>query len=728
MRAYDAASKLQRPSVWTFVYLFAVMAAITLVLWYRLGTYGTSTALDALVLPAYHASYSDRMSTVDADDAWSKMLPLAPPPDTSFSHSIPLVANQSFSIWVADGMTLGIALANQQAHEHCRLSAESSVPDLTFSTPTLEKDGTQMLSLSTQQAHARSLRVDCDATDTASAEPYGTLWIRDYSTTECELSLQRVQNGYFVGDQLLFSVGFSCEAYRFATDVHGVITSPTGETHALHVLSTDLVEFSDLRAPGTWLVRVEAASTVKVVRSVTFPIDVMERTVFDIQGAEVSRVDNAGLFQVSLRVAMDSSHRQTDPSEAVMVSMQVWVDTDGSNGVLKPVGTVSGLALLGNVLSKRFSLPAELKDDAIYSFSVLDARVYTDSMHEMTRMAKVPTVSHLGRLPTAPSSTTKTFSVESVTLRPTTTTTTTKATTRTPTATTKAPTPRISKGRTLHRFLVRGYCLSGDFWDPVIGKIGNTHVWEPPTDPYAPGVPQQALALSKYMEALVPYDSGVPCSATGHSQGGLVVSYVLANYRTCLNNNDNNLRVVAIATPWAGSTVAGIPAIIGDVARITCGPYSQLSPGAARLYSMSLGVEVLSRVYAFALSSDTSSNCGAAVGKPDCCSNAISAFLLHDPNDSLVEIQSQQFVGNYGAHLLGVNSDGSGKCSPDVPSMQCASEDKKWKGIAHCIPADFGAWSCNHYNFPTYQCHGPLANYPCFLNEPKRLAWLEAHL
>lgn len=184
--------------------------------------------------------------------------------------------------------------------------------------------------------------------------------------------------------------------------------------------------------------------------------------------------------------------------------------------------------------------------------------------------------------------------------------------------------------------LVHGYC-SGSVWP--INEFTNAVEFKD----YQQSRSNNDFAL------LIQKTCGDSCSIIAHSQGGLAALHLKTFYWSGLDNNNKNIKIQSVGSPYHGSSIAGTVANIGKVFGIGCGSQFDLTPDGASLWLSTIPPD--SRKYVNYYTS-TSDNCVFA-----------SSLVLYSPNDGTCErrfaiLENANDKGNKDGwcHTTGMNS------------------------------------------------------------------------
>jgi hypothetical protein len=174
--------------------------------------------------------------------------------------------------------------------------------------------------------------------------------------------------------------------------------------------------------------------------------------------------------------------------------------------------------------------------------------------------------------------------------------------------------------------LVHGYCAEEPQgpWAPVSDQFGNAAVFADPKENrshdafanliYAFGTPWNSYAI------------------VAHSQGGAAALHLYAYYWSGLDNAGPGSLIQSIGTPYQGTPVAGIWAVVA------CGPNYDLTPDGAAQWLAGIPASSRSRVDYYTTSFDDS------ISEESSCWG-FTDLLLSDPEDGIVEQTRGQLPG-----------------------------------------------------------------------------------
>ena len=180
-----------------------------------------------------------------------------------------------------------------------------------------------------------------------------------------------------------------------------------------------------------------------------------------------------------------------------------------------------------------------------------------------------------------------------------------------------------------HRLLlVHGYC-SSDVWGPVSGQFDNASVFldlgqNRLNDDFA----QQILAFGSAWDSY---------AIVAHSQGGLAALHLLNYYWSGLDLAGPGRLIQSVGSPYQGTPLAGLLAIIGDIFGAGCGTNTDLTPEGAALWLAGISPASRAEVHYHT----TSFADGPGI---DFCHLASDLFLT-DPEDGVVEQSRGQLPG-----------------------------------------------------------------------------------
>ena len=181
--------------------------------------------------------------------------------------------------------------------------------------------------------------------------------------------------------------------------------------------------------------------------------------------------------------------------------------------------------------------------------------------------------------------------------------------------------------------LIHGYC-SGDVWKPGFDRgdfsnavrlndLNNNRSH----DSFARWIKTNAAAYPSY-------------GIVAHSQGGAAALQLYAKYWSGLDNATGNRLIQSVGTPYQGTSLAGMLALLAYIFGVQCGPNFNLTYLGAALWLMTIPTWARKKVYYHTTSFKD------VFLRYDYCSLATDLFL-RDPDDGVIEKSRGQLPGAY---------------------------------------------------------------------------------
>jgi hypothetical protein len=183
--------------------------------------------------------------------------------------------------------------------------------------------------------------------------------------------------------------------------------------------------------------------------------------------------------------------------------------------------------------------------------------------------------------------------------------------------------------------LVHGYCSDTNPWEE------STFNW---TNPIAFLNPSASITNDLFARKMLEFTSDfLSFSIIAHSQGGLAAAHLHNYYFSGLEFAEGGRLIQSVGSPYKGSTLAGVLALIGEVFGIGCGPNVDLARDGAELWLKGISNHTRQDVFYFTTTYKNSFFGGYCVLGEN--------LLILTPNDGTAELpltvlEGANYMGN----------------------------------------------------------------------------------